>query len=105
MATDEDKQRALYLRLKKKFDAENSNIESTIDVELAVCALQVEIDLSENSWTKLRFWIQDFIRRGGDINKLPSYRNLKTYKEKMIPKGLVSDAKVARVDLQVSISS
>ena len=70
-------------------------------MELAVCALQADLDLSENGWMKLRFWILDLLQQGGDLSRLPTYSLLKLYKEKMVPQGLVSNAKAARVTLQV----
>ena len=100
LGKDEDKQRALYLRLKKKFEGSIQE-DSSLDMELAVCALQADLDLSENGWKKLRLWILDLIQRGGDLSKLPTYNKLKIYKEKMVPQGLVSNAKDARVTLQV----
>ena len=84
---DENKQRALYLQLKKKFEGEIQK-DSCPDMELAVCALQADLDLSENGWMKLRFFILDLVQRGGDLSRLPTYSLLKVYKEKWFLRAL-----------------
>ena len=57
-------------------------------------------NLSMNGWDFVRFWIKDYVSRGGDILKLPNSNRLRIYREEMVPKGLLCSATTARIPLQ-----
>ena len=55
--------------------------------------------ISFNKWDFTVKWIQDFIKRGGDPNKLPCGKTLRKYRARMVPPGLKVTTTMARVPL------
>ena len=55
--------------------------------------------ISFNKWDFTVNWIQDFIKRGGDTNKLPCGKILWKYRARMVPPGLKGTTTMARVPL------
>ena len=47
----------------------------------------------------LRKWLQDFANRGGNPLKMPCSKSLAKYREKLVPRGLLATASMARFPL------
>ena len=87
---DQGLEGAVLKTLETRKESENDDDVSE-EFKLAVLSLMKTLNLSERKLDDLRYWINDMIRRGMDLSKIPTFLNLRrtTIKE-MIPDGFSS---------------
>ena len=89
---------AVMKRLKSRKESENADDNVSQEFKLAVLSLMKTLNLSEKKLDDLRYWIQDMLRRGMDLSKMPHYHNLRrTTIQEMIPDGFSSSSTGATI--------
>ena len=89
---------AVTKRLKSRKESENADDNVSQEFKLAVLSLMKTLNLSEKKLDDLRYWIQDMLRRGMDLSKMPHYHNLRrTTIQEMIPDGFSSSSTGATI--------
>ena len=72
--------------LKERKKSEDCNDGASEEFKLAVLSLMKTLNLSEKKLDDLRFWIQDMLRRGMDLSKIPHFKKLReTTIQEMLP--------------------
>ena len=97
---EEDVLNRLNMRKKKRCHEEEENLpmDAFFDEKLACFNGIKSCNLSMGSWDRLRLFLKDYHARSGDLH-LPSSATLRTYKECMVPSGLLSSTTTARIPL------
>ena len=101
---EEDLGKKLKQRARKRSREESAGSaksEDFFEEELSIMNLICNAQLSMNAYDYIRTWIRDYVRRGGDVLKLPTSKTLQVTRDKMVPSGLTVTATEARFPLQV----
>ena len=98
---EEDVLNRLNMRKKKRCREEEEKLptDAFFDEKLACFNGIKSCNLSMGSWDRLRLFLKDYHSRGGDLH-LPSSATLRTYRECMVPRGLLTSTTTARIPLQ-----
>ena len=99
---EEDVMIRLNRRKRKRISEEEVNqpTASFFNNNLACFNAIKSCNMSMAAWDNLRLWIKDYNSRGGDVLNLPSSSSLRSYRDSMVPNGLLCSTTSARIPLQ-----